>query len=288
MSMCPSEEDLACYAAGDCDEARTAAIAAHLGDCDRCRTWVDRARADDAWLAGVHEAVGTIVTHTGEAGGSPGHDEAGAPTQTREAADEPPTEPPIEIEGYEILRELHRGGQGIVYQAIQKTTPRKVAIKVLLEGPFASERAKRRFEREIELVAQLRHPNIIAVFHSGRTADGRQYCVMDYVRGIPLDQYVHDHKLTLEDALKLFSTVCDAVNYAHQKGVIHRDLKPSNILVDSAGVSKVLDFGLAKQLAGPADSVVSLTSQVVGTLPYMSPEQLLISPVSSLPSSVPT
>ena len=177
------------------------------------------------------------------------------------------------IDGYTLLRELHRGGQGIVYQAIQKGTKRKVAIKVLLEGPFASTSARRRFEREIELVARLRHANIVEVFHSGQTTDGRQYCVMDYVRGTPLDQYVKAKKLSMEEALVLFTKVCEAVNHGHQRGVIHRDLKPSNILVDIESVPKVLDFGLAKMLAGPEETLVSMTGQVVGTLPYMSPEQ---------------
>ncbi len=175
--------------------------------------------------------------------------------------------------GYEIVRELSHGGQGVVYQAIQESTKRKVAIKVLLDGPYASNPAKRRFEREIELVASLKHPNVISVFHSGQTIDGRQFYVMDYVRGVPLNQYARDHELTLEDILELFTIVCEAVNYAHQKGVIHRDLKPSNILVDADGTPKVLDFGLAKQLGGPEQTLVSLTGQVVGTLPYMSPEQ---------------
>ncbi len=177
------------------------------------------------------------------------------------------------IEGYRILRELHRGGQGVVYQAIQQSTKRKVAVKVLLEGPYASKSARKRFEREIELVAQLKHPNIIAVFHSGETPEGNAFCVMDYVRGLPLDRYVREKKLTLEQALKLFGAVCDAVNYAHQKGVIHRDLKPGNILVDMQGSPKVLDFGLAKQLLSTEPTLVSVTGQVVGTLPYMSPEQ---------------
>lgn len=177
------------------------------------------------------------------------------------------------LSGYQILREIHRGGQGVVYQAIQESTKRKVAIKILLEGPYASRSARRRFEREIELIAQLKHPNIIGVFHSGRTPDGRQYCVMDYVRGVPLDAYVREKKLALENALALFAKVCEAVNYAHQKGVIHRDLKPSNILVDTEGEPRVLDFGLAKMVSGPAETAVSLTGQVVGTLPYMSPEQ---------------
>jgi serine/threonine protein kinase len=97
---------------------------------------------------------------------------------------------------------------------------------------------------------------------------------MDYVRGVPLLRYVRENKLPLEDTLKLFANVCEAVQYAHQKGVMHRDLKPSNILVDTDGAPKVLDFGLAKQLADPVETLVSVTGQVVGTLPYMSPEQV--------------
>lgn len=187
----------------------------------------------------------------------------------------PPKDSPMpdSFSGYELLREIHRGGQGIVYQAIQKGTKRKVAIKVLLEGHYAGESARRRFEREIELIAQLKHPNIVEVFHAGEDSTGRQFCVMDYVRGLPLDRYAREKKLPLQDALALFSKICDAVSYAHQRGVIHRDLKPSNILVDSDGQPKVLDFGLAKQLAGSQDTIVSITGQVVGTLPYLSPEQ---------------
>ena len=177
------------------------------------------------------------------------------------------------IPGYEIIREISSGGQGVVCQALQKETRRKVAIKVLSEGAYAGKSARRRFEREIELVGSLRHPNIVTVFHSGATPDGRQFFVMDYVRGVPLTRYVRENKLTLEHALELFMKVCDAVQYAHQKGVIHRDLKPSNILVDSDGEPKLLDFGLAKQVGGPEHTLVSLTGQVVGTLPYMSPEQ---------------
>jgi serine/threonine protein kinase len=181
--------------------------------------------------------------------------------------------PPDSFTGYTIVREIHRGGQGVVYEAVQKSTKRKVALKVLLEGPYASKSAKRRFEREIELVAQLKHPNIISIFHSGETADGRPFYVMDYVRGQPLHHYVREKKLPLEDALKLFATVCDGVQFAHQRGVIHRDLKPSNIVVDVDGNAKILDFGLAKWLAAPVDTAVTLTQKVVGTLPYMSPEQ---------------
>ncbi len=179
----------------------------------------------------------------------------------------------VAIEGYDIIRELHRGGQGVVYEAVQKSTRRKVAIKILLEGRFASSSARRRFQREITLAAGLKHPNIIAIFDSGETPDGHQFCVMDYVRGRSIRSHVRQGKLALEETLELFSSVCEAAHFAHQKGVIHRDLKPSNILVDTDGVPRVLDFGLAKQLAGGTESLVSMTGQVMGTLEYMSPEQ---------------
>lgn len=179
----------------------------------------------------------------------------------------------LSIEGYKITKELSRGGQGVVYQAIQDATRRDVAIKLLHDGAHASRATRRRFEREIELVAQLSHPNIISIFHSGRTADRRQFYVMDYVDGKPLDRYVRNSDLSLEDVLALIATICDAVQYAHGKGVIHRDLKPSNVLVAADGTPKILDFGLAKPLAATAESLISINQEIVGTLPYMSPEQ---------------
>ncbi len=180
------------------------------------------------------------------------------------------------IPGYRILKELHRGGQGVVYQAIQESTRRKVAIKVMLEGPFAGDRSRRRFEREIELVGSLRHPGIVPIFDSG-AADGKFFFVMEYVRGQPLDDFVKSQKPSIDDTLRLLIRVCDAVDYAHQKGVTHRDLKPGNILVDERGDPRVVDFGLAKAGGSDLDAgqsqFVSVTGQVVGTLAYMSPEQ---------------
>ncbi len=177
------------------------------------------------------------------------------------------------IGGYEIIRELNRGGQGVVYQAVQLSTKRKVAIKVLLDGTLASPAAQRRFLREIELAAGLRHPCIVSVFDSGVTGDGRQYCVMDYVRGRPVTDHVPETRPSLDQALRLFATICDAVSHAHQRGVIHRDLKPSNILVDADGAARILDFGLAKTMTDRSDAMVSQTGQLLGTLRYMSPEQ---------------
>jgi serine/threonine protein kinase len=180
------------------------------------------------------------------------------------------------IPGYKILKELHRGGQGIVYQALQRSTHRKVAVKVLLEGPFAGADARRRFEREIAVVGSLRHPNIVPIFDSG-VQKGRYYFVMEYVRGEPLSDYVLAKKLSVGDTLRLYHKVCAAVDHAHQNGIIHRDLKPSNILVDSGGEPRVLDFGLARIGATETDDsqsqLLSVTGQVMGTLAYLSPEQ---------------
>jgi eukaryotic-like serine/threonine-protein kinase len=187
------------------------------------------------------------------------------------------------IPGYSILREIHRGGQGVVYQAIQKTTRRKVAIKVMREGPFASKHEQARFEREVQVLAALKHPNIVAIHESG-TAAGSFYFVMDYISGQPLDVYMaaarpgspKSGRRSVRETLALFQKICEAVNAAHLRGVIHRDLKPSNIRIDPEGEPQVLDFGLAKVAPGQiGDESVSMTQtgQFVGSLPWASPEQ---------------
>ena len=174
--------------------------------------------------------------------------------------------------GYEIVRPLSEGGQGVVYEAIQLDTKRTVAIKVLREGAHASPAARARFDREIELAARLDHPNIVSVFHSG-LSDGARFLVMDYIQGAPLDRYVREQQTTPEQTLRLFCAVCAAVQFAHQRGVIHRDLKPSNILVDADGRPRILDFGLAKLLGAEPGAHATQSRQVMGTLQYMSPEQ---------------
>ncbi len=181
------------------------------------------------------------------------------------------------IEGYALKEEVHRGGQGIVYRAVQLGTKRQVALKVLIEGPFASESTRQRFEREIELAAALRHPNIVTILDSGLTL-GRYYFAMEFIEGVRLDRYLARHRPPLETTLALLEKVCNAVNFAHQRGVIHRDLKPANILIDEEGEPHVLDFGLAKPVPQTARGdttirVLSTSGQLIGTVAYMSPEQ---------------
>lgn len=189
-----------------------------------------------------------------------------------------PIAPPPDIfPGYQILREISRGGQGVVYQALSKSTKRKVAIKVLREGPFVGVRDRIRFEREIEVLSQLNHPNIVAVQDSG-VAGGLHYFVMDYISGHTLDAYIRDADRSIEDTLALFHKICDAVNAAHLRGIVHRDLKPANIRVDAAGEPHILDFGLAKGagtdiIDGENMQVMTATGDFLGSLPWSSPEQ---------------
>ncbi|MGD9691350.1 MAG: protein kinase [Phycisphaerales bacterium] len=190
--------------------------------------------------------------------------------------------PTLDLPNYEVVREIHRGGQGTVYLAIQKGTKRKVAIKVLhavsVEGGRFTTRDRARFDREVQILGQMAHPNIVSIHESGVTPRGAFYFVMDYISGQTLDAWIKSDGRTVEEALRLFGKICDAVNAAHLKGVIHRDLKPGNIRVDGAGVPHVLDFGLAKVATGEVDDsthlrVMTMTGQFVGSLPWASPEQ---------------
>jgi len=181
------------------------------------------------------------------------------------------------IPGYRLLREIHRGGQGVVYLAVQEATRRKVALKIMREGPFSSEHDRARFEREVQVLAQLRDPHIVTVHDSG-SCDGCFYFVMDFVAGLPLDQHVEVHDPPVLDILILCATIAEAVNSAHLLGVIHRDLKPGNVRVDPEGRPRVLDFGLAKLSGNDAfdhGSITRMTAtgQFVGSLPWASPEQ---------------
>lgn len=181
------------------------------------------------------------------------------------------TTPIPKIPGYDIQKQIGRGGMGIVYKALQVSTKRVVALKLLLEGPFASDMARRRFEREVALSAALKHNNIIPIYDSGNV-DGRMYYAMEYIFGTSLTDHLKINKPDLRQRMQIFIKICGAVSHAHQRGVIHRDLKPTNILVDGTNEPHVLDFGLAK--AGMfGDPTASMTAQIVGTPAYMSPEQ---------------
>ncbi len=266
---CPTYEELEHYVTGALAPAPAAAVRQHLVQCAACRQRCDELDLNAALLDELRsmrsDAFATSVA-------SP----TLSPSAPTVSVPPPPAThvapPPDTFPGYEVLDEISRGGQGVVYRAYQLGTKREVAIKVLRDGQFASDSVRRRFEREIELAAQLRHAHIVTIFQPGVTASGMPYFVMDYIPGQPLNVYVRTQALPLGDVLRLFQQVCEAVQYAHQHGIIHRDLKPSNIVVDTDGQPKILDFGLARQIT-VAEHDLTSTNQVMGTLPYMSPEQ---------------
>lgn len=188
-----------------------------------------------------------------------------------------------QIGGFRILGKLGEGGMGIVYEAEQQTPRRRVALKVVRGGQFVDESYLRMFRRETETLARLTHPNIASIYEAGRTEDGQHFFTMELVAGRILSAFVRERlggerpsAAQMRARLQLFATVCRAVNYAHQRGVIHRDLKPSNIVVTEAGDAKILDFGLARitDIDIASSSVVTEVGAIKGTLPYMSPEQV--------------
>ena len=277
LGPCPSSDRLEGAAAG---QYIAPADREHVVACPICRETLQRIRDDNEFLADfrVKGALPRI-----------------APDQSASQVD---------IPGYDVICELHRGGQGVVYQAVQRSTKREVAIKVIRQGLFATTADRTRFSREIETLGRLDHPNIVAV-HDAGVVGGLHYFVMDYVDGLPLDEAVllgaEPQPVASESAsatgavaapaekrldgrravapdrlvatLQIFVKICDAVHAAHLRGVMHRDLKPSNIRVDRSGEPHVLDFGLAKSI-DETDPAMTMTGQFVGSLPWASPEQI--------------
>jgi serine/threonine protein kinase len=216
-------------------------------------------------------------------------------TDDRTLITPPPDETPETIAGYRIIRRLGAGGMGVVYEAEQRSPRRLVALKVIRGGAFIDEQQVKLFQREGQTLARLKHASIAAIYEAGRTEDGCHFFAMELARGEHLDEYLRAHPLdpgrarqAIRARLALFLPICEAIHYAHQRGVTHRDLKPNNIKVitptDSgarltgpppAPQVKILDFGLARitDTDISATTVVTERGQIAGTLAYMSPEQ---------------
>ncbi|MET0645088.1 MAG: serine/threonine-protein kinase [Pyrinomonadaceae bacterium] len=186
------------------------------------------------------------------------------------------------VGAYEIVSELGSGGMGAVYLARRADGKfdQRVAIK-MLRREFNTERLRRTFNREKQILAALSHPNIARLLDAGTTDDGVPYLVMEYVDGEPIDLYCRSRKLPLNDRLKLFNKVCEAVAFAHRHLVVHRDLKPSNILVNEGGEPKLLDFGISKLLDADAGAAGHATQLGALTPQYASPEQVRGEPVTT-------
>jgi len=201
------------------------------------------------------------------------------PNGTRVAPPKPEPPPPLEeiaphFPHLELLECMGRGGMGVVYKARQPRLNRLVALKILAREKEKDQRFAERFTREAQALARLSHPNIVTVYDFGEAA-GLYYLLMEYVDGMNLRQLLQTRKLAPEEALTIVPSICEALQYAHQEGIVHRDIKPENILLDKQGRVKIADFGIAK-LLGEGGAAVSLTGeqQVVGTPHYMAPEQV--------------
>ena len=235
---------------------------------DDCAAFLDRECGDDGRLRAEVESL--LRFHDDQATGAAqaGGDPAGAPGPGI----------PETIGHYRLIQKLGEGGMGEVYEA-EQTGPvrRRVAVKVIKWGMDTRE-VVARFDTERQALALMDHPNIAKVFEAGSTDQGRPFFAMEFVRGIPITDYCDTQRLTTDERLQLFGTVCEGVQHAHQRGVIHRDIKPSNVLVavqDGRPVPKIIDFGVAKATSQRLTerSVFTELGQWIGTPEYMSPEQ---------------
>jgi tetratricopeptide (TPR) repeat protein/predicted Ser/Thr protein kinase len=250
MHACPPEDTLEAIAGGF--EAPDA-VRRHVASCDSCRRT----------LAELGEAI-TVLDAA-----------LGSELDPSRAAD-------TRIPGYRLTREIHRGGQGVVWLAEQVGTSRTVAIKMLLLGVAATTEQRRRFEREVEAIASMRDPAIVTIFEQGVTTDGVPYYAMEYVEGRRFDEWLEADTPSLGMAVSMIARIAEAVGTAHRHGIIHRDLKPGNILIDHEGLPRVLDFGLAR-LETERDFDATVTQETrdgafLGNFAYASPEQLSGSP----------
>src|SRR5512138_1367306 len=182
--------------------------------------------------------------------------------------------PPVQMLGelgdYELLEEIGRGGQGVVFRARQKSLNRIVALKVIGLGQWATPAHLKRFRREAEAAASLDHLGIVPIYEVGER-DGQCYFSMKFVEGGQLDEVVRRTPMPIRQAAELIAKVARTVHYAHEHGILHRDIKPGNILLDAKGEPHLTDFGLARLVE--SESSVTQTLDVLGTPSYMAPEQ---------------
>ena len=236
------------------------------------RAFLDQACGNDASLRAEVESLLAAAEQAGEFLVSP---TAGAP-----AAGEGPLRerPGAKIDRYRLLQLIGEGGFGSVFMAEQEVpVRRRVALKIIKLG-MDTRQVIARFEAERQALAMMEHPHIAKVFDAGVTDSGRPYFVMELVKGEPITEFADHHHLTIPQRLELFAQACNAVQHAHQKGIIHRDIKPRNVLVsmqDGRPFAKVIDFGIAKAISTQLTEKTLFTEfrQLIGTPQYMSPEQ---------------
>ena len=255
----------------------------------RRAAYLDMACADDpalrlrleALLRVHEEAIPFLEIPAAGAQDSP--IDAEAPDTTMRPSSSPAEKAGDRIGRYKLLQQIGEGGCGAVYMAEQEEpVRRRIALKVIKLG-MDTKQVVARFEAERQALALMDHPNIAKVFDAGATETGRPFFVMELVKGIPITRYCDENHLSTEQRLRLFVQACQAIQHAHQKGIIHRDIKPSNILVadhDGVPVPKIIDFGIAKATTDQRltdKTLFTAFEQFMGTPAYMSPEQAKLS-----------
>ncbi len=243
--------------------------------CRRCRTEIFSDAPEGLCTACLFETGLALLTGNpvaaGDDCGSAENVEASQPnakSDTRKAADR--TKKPTDFGDYELLEEIGRGGQGVVYRARQKSLNRTVALKVIGLGHWATDAHLKRFRREAEAAASLDHSGIVPIYEVGER-DGSCYFSMKLVEGGQLDEAAKREPMPVRQAAELIAKVARTVHYAHEHGILHRDIKPGNILLDQKGEPHLTDFGLARLVE--TESTVTRTLEVLGTPSYMAPEQ---------------
>src|SRR6266852_1562602 len=229
------------------------------GLCTRCVLKTALAMLPEASVAGVADPGGMDKLSRGDAPAAP---EAKKAARAVELLGE--------LGDYELLEEVGRGGQGVVFRARQKSLNRIVALKVIGLGQWATKAHLKRFRLEAEAAASLDHPCIVPIYEVGER-DGQCYFSMKFVEGGQLDEVVKQSPMSLRQAVELIAKVASTVSYAHEHSILHRDIKPGNILLDEKGEPHLTDFGLARLVE--SESTVTRTMEVLGTPSYMAPEQ---------------
>jgi hypothetical protein len=249
-------------------------------DASRRAAWVKRAAHGDESL---EQEVRSLLEQTDEKGSF--LEVRALEVAARDMAMSGAASLPASIGRYRVLRLLGEGGMGAVYEAAQEDPQRVVALKVIRLGMATPERL-RRFRQESQALARLQHPGIAQIYESGRADGGfgpQPYFAMELIRGLPLGEYATVHGLDVRQKVTMIAKICDAVHHAHQRGLIHRDLKPGNILVDEMGQPKILDFGVVRVTEADGGAQATMQTglgQLVGTLAYMSPEQVIGDPAA--------
>lgn len=286
---CPDPEELRAFAVGDLTDERIDCLARHIVDCAACGEAVDQsAQQQESGL--VAELRGMNLMSTDLKGDDSKHGHA-VPEALLIAAYDAASRPsnpvsfdagrrlatrleagPVRLGRFELKSELGVGAFGYVFEALDTELNRLVALKVRRAGTFATDEDTERFLREAQSVAQLNHPGIVMVYDSVRSDEDICYLVTEFVDGESLEEKLRTSSYTFKESATLIAQIADALQYAHENGIVHRDVKPSNVLLDREGNPRVMDFGLAKRDLDVGNTMTS-EGRVMGTPAYMSPEQ---------------